>query len=441
MAAMARLAVNLTAETGGFTAGLGKAGRQATQFRSDLLQFAKSLEGGSLSRGFKGLEQQFGGSSAFGKMTQLLAGGGIAAGVVVLARRIQQAAEQAKNLSQQFARGEIYVDQMVDGLVRAIPVIGDVYGAVRDVVGVVSGIDTELASLQQGEKTIAAIEAFRRKVALAAAERTDPAAAAAMRAKNEYSELVNTLRTLQKQAEGLDESQARLVAQEIQQINRALEALDPHNVDRLNAALEKTEKLARRAFGEGASNETMSSFVGRITAEIARLQGGEDAAFEQELSRAGIYGEQRRFVTGLEQQRRELQAAADHAESMKGIADTAFANTRTPMETYETRIGELSGALQSGALDWNTYARSVAAATRQLEGASGVGREIPMPSAITAESATAFQMLYRQPANTAAAQALDVQKAIRGILLNSGTTLDRIATELERHGQPQVAEL
>ncbi len=186
----------------------------------------------------------------------------------------------------------------------------------------------------------------------------------------------------------------------------------------------------------------MNSFVGRITAEMARLQGGEEATLAQELSRAGIYGGQRTFIMGLEKKRRELQAVADNAESMKGIADAAFRETRTPMEAYETRIGELSSALQSGALDWNTYARAVAAATRALDSGGGMS-DIPMPSAITAESAAAFRMLYRQPANTAAssAQALEVQKAIRGILLNSGTTLDRIAGELARQGQPQVADL
>ena len=222
---------------------------------------------------------------------------------------------------------------------------------------------------------------------------------------------------------------------------RALDRLDPSKVHELNKELEKTEKVARRAFGDGASNETMTSFVSRITADLERLRGGEDAAFQQELSRAGIFGGQRRFVMGLEQQRRELQAAAEHAESMQAVADEAFQSTRTPMESYEARISELSESLKSGALDWRTYARAVAVATRELEASRGVGGEIPAPSAIAAESATAFRMLYRQPSGgPAAAQAMDVQKAIRETLKRSGTTLERIAAELERQGPPQVAD-
>ncbi len=67
------------------------------------------------------------------------------------------------------------------------------------------------------------------------------------------------------------------------------------------------------------------------------------------------------------------QAAADAAMAQERLAREAerwVERTRTPLEQYESTVGDLNNLLEQGAVDWQTYGRAVRMARAELEDAS-----------------------------------------------------------------------
>lgn len=62
-----------------------------------------------------------------------------------------------------------------------------------------------------------------------------------------------------------------------------------------------------------------------------------------------------------------IEAQERLAKSQEEVAKI-FADTRTPLEQYETTIGRLHELLDAGAVDWDTYGRAVRMAREKLEG-------------------------------------------------------------------------
>ena len=90
-----------------------------------------------------------------------------------------------------------------------------------------------------------------------------------------------------------------------------------------------------------------------------------------------------------------LNAAKKQADEMQSKAKSIFDETRTPMEKYTTQIDELSGLLNGGAIDWDTYGRAVRAARVDLEG-TAKAPDLKAPELIAAGTAQAIRFAYDQ---------------------------------------------
>lgn len=92
-----------------------------------------------------------------------------------------------------------------------------------------------------------------------------------------------------------------------------------------------------------------------------------------------------------------LSEAKKKAEDMQSKGKSVFDETRTPMEKYTARLDELSELLNAGAIDWDTYGRSVRSAKSELE-KSAEAKVADAPDqhldAIKAGSAAALKFSY-----------------------------------------------
>ncbi len=67
----------------------------------------------------------------------------------------------------------------------------------------------------------------------------------------------------------------------------------------------------------------------------------------------------------------DFNAAKTKMDDLVSRGKSVFEATRTPIEKYETAIGELNELLRSGAINWQTYGRAVRAARGELESSRG----------------------------------------------------------------------
>lgn len=88
---------------------------------------------GGLKGTLDNLNRSFGESSAFGRMTKILAGAGIAAGVTIVAREIERAAEASVELVDKFREGKISAKELAFEIATSIPVLNNVRGAAEAV--------------------------------------------------------------------------------------------------------------------------------------------------------------------------------------------------------------------------------------------------------------------------------------------------------------------
>jgi hypothetical protein len=137
-----------------------------------------------------------------------------------------------------------------------------------------------------------------------------------------------------------------------------------------------------------------------------------------------------------------LDAQKKANEDMQNKAKSVFEETRTPLEKYETKIGELSDLLNKGMVDWDTYGRAVRQAREQLE-ADGKIAEAPTleaPDLVKAGSAEAARFAYdlsrgqknmtdkKDPAKAQLAEVKDSNRILEKIARNTagstGTSLE-----------------
>ena len=77
------------------------------------------------SKGFLGdLKSMFGKSSTLGLLTKTLMGGGAIAGIGLIAKEFAKTGEEAEKLTTEFRQGKINSDQLAQGLLESVPIIG-----------------------------------------------------------------------------------------------------------------------------------------------------------------------------------------------------------------------------------------------------------------------------------------------------------------------------
>jgi len=121
------------------------------------------------------------------------------------------------------------------------------------------------------------------------------------------------------------------------------------------------------------ATDTSDGFIDSFTKlrdEIAKLKYPESQLAEFQLQRE--LGGRSRFqdpaiFEKLDRLRGELAKLQQSAENVK-LGEEIFAETRTPIEKYETQITKLNELIETGAINWETYGRAVRDARGKLEG-------------------------------------------------------------------------
>jgi tape measure domain-containing protein len=146
----------------------------------------------------------------------------------------------------------------------------------------------------------------------------------------------------------------------------------------------------------------------KLVAELQKL-----GATEAEISEA----------TGLQKQLDALEKAKKRSEELAQQGKSVFDATRTPLEKYETKIGELNDMLEAGSINWDTYGRAVRAARGELE--SGTGQPVA-PELFKAGTAAAQRFMFEQTKGTQRLSRDDLPKQQLAEAKDANRALERI---------------
>ncbi|HVZ27456.1 MAG TPA: hypothetical protein VG798_02275, partial [Rhizomicrobium sp.] len=95
--------------------------------------------GGKFHKMLEGLKAEYGKKSLLGESFELLAGGGAIAGLSIFSEQVKNIVGGVADLAAQYKEGEISGGEMVDGILKSIPVFGGLYEAASKVVDVIDG--------------------------------------------------------------------------------------------------------------------------------------------------------------------------------------------------------------------------------------------------------------------------------------------------------------
>lgn len=156
------------------------------------------------------------------------------------------------------------------------------------------------------------------------------------------------------------------------------------------------QKMGAAFKGLGDDAESSAKKIGdalaNVQKELAQFGMTDSQKKLDDLKALGAGPEQLKQAEDMLAKLDALNAAKQQQEDMQQKAKAIFDETRTPMEAYEAKIGELSGLLNAGAIDWDTYGRAVRKAREELEG--GKMSDIKAPELIQAGTAAAIRYAY-----------------------------------------------
>jgi hypothetical protein len=123
-----------------------------------------------------------------------------------------------------------------------------------------------------------------------------------------------------------------------------------------------------------------------------------------------------------------MNAAKKKADELQQKGAAVIDATRTPLQKYDSKIGELSSLLGAGAIDWDTYGRAVRDARKELEeaGAAKVAEAPNAPDLFTAGSAAAQKFIFDQTRGIQRLTRDDVPKEQLAEAKDANRTLERI---------------
>lgn len=106
----------------------------------------------------------------------------------------------------------------------------------------------------------------------------------------------------------------------------------------------------------------------------------------------------------------------DQLGELEAAGRSVFEATRTPLERYEARIGELSDLLNAGAISYNTYGRAVRQAREELEATADAAAAGTNTAMLTGSAAALLDQYRRdQESTTLRLSASDVALADAGL--------------------------
>lgn len=109
-----------------------------------------------------------------------------------------------------------------------------------------------------------------------------------------------------------------------------------------------------------------------------------------ELHDAGASKEQLAEYAALQARLTQLNETQKTHQQLMDKGKQLFESTRTPMEQYESTVGQLSDLLNAGAIDWDTYGRAIRQARSELENINQTDK----PNTLALGNAATDQFLY-----------------------------------------------
>lgn len=106
----------------------------------------------------RGLKEKFGRRSVFGESIELLAGGGVIAGIGMAAHSFEDAAEKVAKLSEEMRKGQLTTGEYIGEFARSLPILGDMtkgFDALREVVtGEKAALDEQTEAAKKANDAI-----------------------------------------------------------------------------------------------------------------------------------------------------------------------------------------------------------------------------------------------------------------------------------------------
>jgi tape measure domain-containing protein len=170
------------------------------------------------------------------------------------------------------------------------------------------------------------------------------------------------------------------------------------NAEQAKTATEGVGKAAEQTAlkieqAAAVTNTKIKETIDKLREQVEAFGQTEAQKIGIELRKHGASEDQIGEATGLRSKLDALEAAKKKSEDLAQKGKSIFDETRTPMEKYEARIGELSELLKGGAIDWETYGRAVRGARTDLE--KSTQPETPeAPTLFRAGSAEAARLSY-----------------------------------------------
>ena len=161
------------------------------------------------------------------------------------------------------------------------------------------------------------------------------------------------------------------------------------------AAVNSVPKMKGAFEGMGAGLVKVTETLDKLKKELATFGQTDSQKQLGELKALGAGPDQIKQAEDMLGKLDALNSAKKAQDDMQSKAKSIFDETRTPMEKYTSQIDELSGLLNGGAIDWDTYGRAVRAARVDLEG-TAKAPDLKAPELIAAGTAQAIRFAYDQ---------------------------------------------
>lgn len=175
-------------------------------------------------------------------------------------------------------------------------------------------------------------------------------------------EVTKAIETAEKSIGKLDEAIKNfdLTAEQIQ-LNKLNELLEGFKT------LEK-EASARQLFFKKAADEELflKGTLGKGSDEL-KVLGKKREGYTKLLGMIDKYIAKTKELRNLQIRQKATAKEAKGIEALKEQGQRVFEATRTPLEKYETEIGNLHKLLKEGAINWDTYGRAARMARDTLE--------------------------------------------------------------------------